>query len=70
MTIACGVDAWCVHAGQQTGGCLSLDPASGSSPGKAGWLVVPAPTAKGLLPYIAGIKQADRMEAVFRSAVT
>jgi len=67
MTVAHGVDAGCVCAGYQAGGCLSWDPASGSAPGKAGWLAVPVPPAKGLL---SGISQADRMETVFRSAET
>lgn len=51
--------------GDRLGAALAL-----ASPGKAGWLAVPAPTAKGSAPYIAGIKQAGGMEAAFRSTVT
>lgn len=51
--------------GDRLGAALCL-----TSPGKAGWLAVPTPTAKGSVPYIAGIKQAGGMEAAFRSAVT
>lgn len=51
--------------GDRLGGALCL-----TSPGKAGWLAMPTPTAKGSVPYITGIKQAGGMEAAFGSAVT